>query len=71
MKKLMDLLMSAVRKFTPVDFAIFKIMLVSIGIIIGILFFFELNNHAYLFLIAAVLSLIYICYKLIRYMGKE
>ena len=57
----------AARKFTTVDFGIFKIYLVAVGILLGLYFGDFLLKYITIVWIVAVVTLIFILAKLIRY----
>ncbi len=59
--------MNAVRKFTVVDFAIFKIYLVLVGILFGAYFSTFFLKHIFIVWVVAVIALIIVLVQLIRY----
>ncbi len=71
MKKIIDRMMGAVKQFTPFDFVIFKLGILSVGILLGAYFiqFWAKNISAVwgVAIAAVVLTLI----KVVRYAMKE
>ena len=58
---------NAARKFTTVDFAVFKIYLVAVGILLGLYFSDFFIRYITIVWVVAVVALIFILFKLIRY----
>lgn len=60
-------LMNSVRKFTVVDFGIFKTYLVAVGVLLGAYFSAFFLKHICIVWTVAVVSLIFMLIQLIRY----
>lgn len=67
MKKLMVILMGAVKHYTPADFAIFKIFMISIGVLLGLYFAQFIMEYVFYVWVVAVVGLIVVVGQLIRY----
>lgn len=59
--------LSAAHKFTMLDFAVFKIYLISIGVLLGVYFFPFFLNYLPIVWVVAIVSLIIVMFRLIRY----
>ena len=69
MVKLIRFLMSAVRKFTVGDFVVFKLMLCSVGMLIGVYFYDYLWQNNLLWIVAIVTVVIVLIRLLV--LGKK
>ncbi len=67
MKKLMEILMGAVKHYTPADFAIFKIFMVSIGVLFGVYFAPILMEYMPYVWGVAIVGVVVVVGQLIRY----
>jgi len=63
---LIDYLMDAVRKFTPFDFAIFKTLMFSMGLLIGGIFSKKVKKFEIVLIFISLASFVYVMYKLFK-----
>lgn len=70
MKNLINRLMQIVRQFSVMDFAVFKVVLIAIGVILGVLFFNFFSAYFSTVCIILAVTLIYLIIKMIFYNGK-
>lgn len=64
-------LMNAARKFTVTDFAIFKICLLAIGVLLGTYFSSFLTEHILIIWIIAAITYVILMIQVIRYYKKS
>ncbi len=67
MCSLINTLMNAMRKFTVVDLGLFKIYLVSVGVLLGSYFSAFFIRHISVVWTVAVVTLIIVVVQLVRY----
>lgn len=70
MKKLINHLMRAVRYYTAADFAVFKIYLISVGILLGAYFSSFFLAYINVIWVIAIAGLIILLIQTIRYCRK-
>lgn len=70
MNNLITRLMQAVRLFSVFDFIIFKICLLSIGILLGIYFAGDLSPFSSAIWVTAILTAVFLCTQLVKYLIK-
>jgi small multidrug resistance family-3 protein len=69
--KLINNLMNAVRHYTAMDFAVFKICLVAIGILLGTYFAAFFTNYIVVVWIIAAVAWLTLIIQTARYYGKK
>ena len=67
MIKFIKRMTNAAQQFTAIDFAFFKIYLVAVGILICLYFSDFFLKHITIVWVVAVVALIFVMFKLIRY----
>lgn len=67
MKDFINSITNAARKFNPLDYAIFKICMISVGIIIGTYLSSFIINYISIIWVVVLITCIYIMFQLLRY----
>lgn len=71
MKNFIMNLYASAKKFTIIDFAFFKIVLLAVGILLGVYLHAILRPFISVFWIIAIISYLYLMTKVIAYMRKK